>query len=850
MDIQDRLFLVLEALAPHGFPDLLIRSFVEQFSHLLANPNRTPAELEQLIFEFRSKTRSSPTFERLWSKLDDFVRPIFTMSDENEIITFINNFYFKLQEQEQSQFSTGNTHDSVLELNKRNLDSHDQYIQPLHTNRHLPSLYAESFETVDKISDRRSLYSSHYGQGPLRSMNLSSMSKIVEPFYVNTIPENDILNSVFYTLLGTSSSMFPIESNKIQIPNNIPNDTSGILHLIFEAGLLYMKLVSKVEENKNVHISPMKKALLTKINDHLYNYTKYVNTLSHMSEIKTLKGLYNKLFTPILQLRVYEKILSNFDSVRGDEYLTKFHVFNSHGNVLIRNITRELYNSLIIFYYDYMLKWLTLSKLESTFEEFFIEYDPKQLYIPYTLNHSKIPDFIPKDMAEKIFIIGKTYIYLTKYCNELQWANNFSQKFTQIFNKSSPISNFSSFFETVRKQYDEIVNYTWDVLLNKQYFKETIHMLRDVLLMGKDDLISSIIHNAKDMLNEDSSSLNSYVYTRILSDSIQQSSLKNYYNRHDNNALINRLDSRVLDLGQQLSGWDVFTLEYDIPPVLSIILNVNRQDGRKEYLRIFNFLWKFKRIDYLYNKEMIRTKEMIHSFKTLRIHNSMVRDIINKLSKMSILRSQLHQFNSKVESFYFQYIVAYNFDQLEHDLQLDNLSSDSTKNELVTLPNGLVVFNELLKPSINILDFTCNNNTNGNAHITDRQCLPNLNIEEVYTLHNKFLNDILSHPLLSSSMKAPYSNKPYPTTLIEIFSTMKDFISNFTKLHDIAHQLFIQISLESNYNELSNSLELFNETSFHMVHNYRHFKHQQNIFIRDLRHDRNDLIVKLGRMLK
>ena len=179
MDIQDRLFLVLEALAPHGFPDLLIRSFVEQFSHLLANPNRTPAELEQLIFEFRSKTRSSPTFERLWSKLDDFVRPIFTMSDENEIITFINNCYFKLQEQEQSQFSTGTTHDSVLELNKRNLDSHDQYIQPLHTNRHLPSLYAESFETVDKISDRRSLYSSNYGQGPLRSMNLSSMSKIV-----------------------------------------------------------------------------------------------------------------------------------------------------------------------------------------------------------------------------------------------------------------------------------------------------------------------------------------------------------------------------------------------------------------------------------------------------------------------------------------------------------------------------------------------------------------------------------------------------------------------------------------------------------------------------------------------
>ena len=395
------------------------------------------------------------------------------------------------------------------------------------------------------------------------------------------------------------------------------------------------------------------------------------------------------------------------------------------------------------------------------------------------------------------------------------------------------------------------MNYTWDVLLNKQYFKETIHMLRNVLLMGKEDLINSIIYNAKDVLDEKSSSLNSYIYTRILSDAVQQSSLKNYCNRHDNNVLINRLDSRVLDLGQQLIGWDVFTLEYDIPPVLSIILNVNREDGRKEYLRIFNFLWKFKRIDYLYNKEMIRTKEMVHSFKTLRIHNSMVRDIINKLSKMSILRSQLHQFNNKVESFYFQYIIASAFDKLEHDLQLDSLSSDSTQNELITLPNGLRVFKEPLKPSIDIFNFNCNNNSiNNNTDIPDSHYHPNLNIEQIDAVHNKFLNDILSHPLLSSSVDASYSNRSYPTTLIEIFSTMRNFISKFTKLHDIAHQLFIQISLEANYDELSESLEKFNETSINMVHRYRHFKQQQNIFIRDLKHDRNDLIVKLGKILK
>lgn len=842
MDIQDKFNLVLEAIAPHGFPDSLIRSFTQQFLQLLSNPYRTPADLEQLISDFKRNTRLSPSLARLWSKLDDFVHPIFTMSDKNEIIKFINQFYIRLQEELQSPTRVATTLNS--ELNRNNLNRHDQLGSPSHSSI-VPSVYAESFETVDRLSDRRSVYSLHYGQGLNRNNNAVPMSKMVDPFYINTIPEDEILKSVFYTLLGTTSDMFPIKGNVIQIPNNIPNSSSGVLHLIFEAGLLYMKISNQLEQNSNVHISPMKKALITKITDYLFDYTRFVNSLSNMAEIRTLKGLYNKLYDSILQLRIYAKFMADFDYIRGDEYLTRFHSFQTHGNLLIQKITKELSGSLITFYYDYMTKWLTLSKLESVFEEFFIEYNATKLYIPYQLNKTKVPDFIPKDTAYQIFIIGKTYIYLTQFCNELQWANHFSQKYSKIYSTLSHNQLFAPFFKIIQEQYDEIVKYTWDVLLKKQYFKETVDMLKNVLLMGRNDLIDSIIKNANSLLDEQSSSLTAYAYTRILSDAVKQSSLRNYYNRHDNNLLINRLDSRVLDLGQNLPGWDVFTLEYDIPEVLAVTLNVNRSNGRKEYLRIFNFLWRFKKIDHICNSEMLKTKEMVHSFRNLKSHNSMVRDILNKLSKMSVLRSQLQQFNTKIESFYFQFIIDNAFKHLEHDLQLDKISQKGSEEELLTLPNGLQTLQEPLKPMVDIFSTSGIQNPSFHTHSQ-----PILNIEEIDTIHNKFLNDILSHPLLSSKVLANYSGKAYPTSLIEIMQLIKDFILNFSKLHEISHELFIQISLQSSFEELVDKLEQFNEISLSMVHCFKRFKHQTHVFIRDLRGSEDEFTNKLGKILR
>jgi gamma-tubulin complex component 3 len=54
----------------------------------------------------------------------------------------------------------------------------------------------------------------------------------------------------------------------------------------------------------------------------------------------------------------------------------------------------------------------------------------------------------------------------------------------------------------------------------------------------------------------------------------------------------------MLELSHGEIGWDVFTLEYKISPPVDVIVTPY---GSKQYLKVFNFLWRVKRVEYALN---------------------------------------------------------------------------------------------------------------------------------------------------------------------------------------------------------------------------------------------------------
>lgn len=840
MDFKGRFYTTVEAIAPQSFPDFALRTFTNDIQRLLSSPYKTNPQMESLLYRYKNRLPDTQNNNILWERIEELVYPMLSMSSQHEMSDYLENYYMKLQEEILSPTGSQKRRNSEY-LMKQNFDKYNQFQAPVAIP---PSVYAESFETLDKFSDRRSILSSHYNNAGAFERNRETfpLKTISDPYYANTLPEADILKYVPYTLLGTTSDMFPIENGKIRIPYNIPNAESGTLHLIFEAGLIYMHLSQRIEYYKTFSMSPMKKSLLMKIEKELNNYTGYINSLNIPNRISSLKELYCKTYESILSLRIYQDYINVFEETRGDEYLNLFHSYKSHGDILIKEIAEELYDCLMSFYVDYIINWVTLGKLEATFNEFFLEEDETQPYIHISLQRSKIQEFIPKEIAYQTYIIGKTYIFLTKYCKELKWSNDFSKKYTVKYQNIAYKFKLANLLKIINEQYTEIITYSRNVLLNKFHFKEVVHMLKDILLMGKNDLIDMVMEKAKDALAAPSDSLTSYVSTKILQEAVQQSSFKNWINKADKNFLINNLDARVLDLGHGLLGWDVFTLEYIVHPPLAIVLNVNRSDGRKEYLRIFNFLWRFKRNDYFCNEEMSRTKELIRSFRKISTYNPLARDILTKLSKIAILRSQLQQFNTEIQSYYMRFIIDKNFNELELNLMLNEKKMKPGLVEKHTLNSGLIVLKEPLLP----------NNLAFDSDLTNRSTSLNndkLDIQKIDEIHNSFLNNILSHKLFASSNVGSYSGLPYPTSLIVILLSISEFISSYSKLNEVAHSIFIQISLENNQ-PIDDMLNEFNNISNATVKSYKEFRKRSHIFRSDLRADSDEELKTLSKLLR
>ena len=75
--------------------------------------------------------------------------------------------------------------------------------------------------------------------------------------------------------------------------------------------------------------------------------------------------------------------------------------------------------------------------------------------------------------------------------------------------------------------------------------------------------------------------------------------------------VLRRLDARMLEYSQGEIGWDVFTLEYKVDAPLDTVLD---PDSMIKYLKLFNHLWKMKRIENTMTKVWARTAGATKAF--------------------------------------------------------------------------------------------------------------------------------------------------------------------------------------------------------------------------------------------
>jgi gamma-tubulin complex component 3 len=77
------------------------------------------------------------------------------------------------------------------------------------------------------------------------------------------------------------------------------------------------------------------------------------------------------------------------------------------------------------------------------------------------------------------------------------------------------------------------------------------------------------------------------------------------------------LDIKLLESSPGDKGWEIFMLDYRVHD-LAPLATVFTEDLMKNYQKIFNFLWRLKRIEHQLANSWRTYKEHIHKFEKIR----------------------------------------------------------------------------------------------------------------------------------------------------------------------------------------------------------------------------------------
>jgi len=119
---------------------------------------------------------------------------------------------------------------------------------------------------------------------------------------------------------------------------------------------------------------------------------------------------------------------------------------------------------------------------------------------------------------------------------------------------------------------------------------EHLAALKKYLLLGQGDFIALLMESLASNLDRPANSQYRHTLTAQLEHAIRNSNAQ-----YDSPEVLRRLDARMLELSHGEIGWDVFTLEYRMDSPLDVIVT---PWASKQYLKVFNFLWRVKRVEF------------------------------------------------------------------------------------------------------------------------------------------------------------------------------------------------------------------------------------------------------------
>ncbi|KAI1270458.1 Spc97/Spc98 family protein [Xylariaceae sp. FL1019] len=453
-------------------------------------------------------------------------------------------------------------------------------------------------------------------QPPSLKRDVSIKSKLLADNYAELDPpEPALLRDLPYTLQGVSSTTLPFgDDYSLRLPATLPPPLIGLLHTLAEPSLLCRTLQDFV---KTPARGLLNQSLRAAISDELRSYLTLVATLE--GQIRraltcidekaprsgigkagvSLKRCVIWTREATMGLRLLSLIAEESRTKKGGQIISLIHSFSSsHGDPIVGAFAERLLTPVSRPFYDILRHWIYDGELSDPYEEFFVQLKPQDPATKgklgtanvweekYWMDDEMIPSIMTQEFADKVLLIGKALNFIRHSCGDAQWVENYSKESS----KELRYGDGTTLGLWIMDAYNYTMGRLVHLMTNKFHLFDHLNALKSYILLGQGDFIALLMESLAANLDKPAGAQYRHTLTAQLEHAIRGSNAQ-----YDSPEVLRRLDARMLQLSHGDIGWDCFTLEYKIDAPVDVVVS---DWGNRQYLKVFNFLWRIKRVEF------------------------------------------------------------------------------------------------------------------------------------------------------------------------------------------------------------------------------------------------------------
>ncbi|KAI8367323.1 Spc98 family-domain-containing protein [Blakeslea trispora] len=499
------------------------------------------------------------------------------------------------------------------------------------------------------------------------------------------VSEADLLRDLIFVFQGIDGQYIrydPQLNDHVFVPGiEVSKSNEEMVFKLAEIGWLYTSVRNFIQQHMDSpSIGLVGQSLCAALQHELTDYYKLIAILEAQIEKQianqhlgltdqslTLKRLFVWTLECYQKLRLMSVLVDVCRDQKGGALISIIHNYTKHGDPFIKTYLINMLQVVSRPFYDMLERWVYEGELNDPYDEFFVACDPSvsedELWQhKYALREDMLPSFFSKELAHKIFSIGKSLNFIRYSCHHDLLEEQPISALAHLAHRVFQYGDTQTVKDAIDIAYHVTSKALLDLLKTKYKLMDHLKALKRYLLLGQGDFIQYLMDVLWDHLSKSANTLFRHNLTGILEAAVRSSNAQ-----YDDPEVLNRLDVRLLEIQKDDLGWDVFSLDYHVDAPINTVFSPT---AMHQYLQIFNFLWRLKRVEYTLSSAWRQwgktTREFIH-----------LPDIQPDLQYTQLTIQRMVHFVYQLQHYVLFEVLECSWDKLETFIETKSIDLDS-----------------------------------------------------------------------------------------------------------------------------------------------------------------------------